>query len=342
MNCLINFELSVASLLETLVTQTEIESIRQHLELSQAPLVLTHERPDGDAIGSLLAMGLALKSMGKQPRLAIVDGVPARFQFLPGASDVQKRLPDSFDLLIVLDCADMGRIGYDLARLGKRPDINIDHHPTNENFASINYIQHEAAATAELLYALFLELKIPIDQAMSQPLMLGILTDTIGFRTTSVHPGLLRIAADLLEKGAQLSDLYDRALNQRSYLGSKYWGRGLLHLERQGEMLWTELTLEDRKAVDYPGNDDADLVNLLTTIEAPSIVLIFVEQTDNKVKVSWRSKLGYNVARVATSFGGGGHEQAAGAMIVGSLEEVKVKVLHNTQKLLETPTEEQA
>ena len=324
------------------MTQAEIERIRQKIDQSQAPLVLSHERPDGDAIGSLLAMGLALKRMGKQPSMAMVDGVPSRFQFLPGAADVRKQPPASYDLLIILDCSDMDRIGFDLAELGKLPGINIDHHPTNERFAEINYVNHEAAATAELLYHLFLQLNIPIDAEISECLMLGLLTDTIGFRTSSVHPGLLRTAADLLENGAHLTDLYHRALNQRSFLGAQYWARGLLHLERDGEMLWTELTLEDRLAVGYPGNDDADLVNLLTTIESPKIVLIFVEQTGNKVKVSWRSKVGYNVARVATSFGGGGHEQAAGAMIIGALDEVKAKVLEATQKVLDIPVEEDA
>ena len=324
------------------MTQAEIEQIRQKIEQSQAPLVLSHERPDGDAIGSLLAMGLALTRLGKQPSMAMVDGIPSRFQFLPGAADVQKKPPENYDLIIVLDCSDTDRIGFDIAELGKSPDINIDHHPTNERFAEVNYVDHQAAATTELLYHLFLELNIDIDEEISEALMLGILTDTIGFRTSSVHPGLLRTAADLLESGADLTDLYHRALNQRSFLGVQYWGRGLLHLERQGEMLWTELTLEDRKAVGYPGNDDADLVNLLTTIESPNIVLIFVEQTGNKVKVSWRSKLGYNVARVATSFGGGGHEQAAGAMIDGALDEVKARVLEATQKVLEIPVEEDA
>jgi phosphoesterase RecJ-like protein len=342
MTCSINYVLSGVSQLEIPLTQAELESIRQHINHSTAPLVLSHERPDGDAIGSMLAMGLALKNMGKQPCMAMVDGVPARFQFLPGAAEVQHQLPESYDLLIVLDCSDMNRIGFDISGLTKRAHINIDHHPTNEQFAEINYVKHEAAATAELLYHLFLELGIHIDQEISETLMLGILTDTIGFRTTSVHPGLLRTAADLLERGAHLTDLYDRALNRRSFLGAQYWGRGLLQLERQGEMLWTELTLEDRKAVGYTGNDDADLVNLLTTIEAPSIVIIFVEQTGSKVKVSWRSKLGFDVARVASSFGGGGHEQAAGAMIAGSLDEVKTRVLAATQNVLDTLVEEQA
>jgi phosphoesterase RecJ-like protein len=327
----------VANPQESLVTKTDSEQIQELIQKSQTPLVLSHERPDGDAIGSLLAMGLALKRLGKQPQMAMVDGIPSRFHFLPGAEEVKKELPESYDLIIVLDCSDMDRIGF---APGRKPDINIDHHPTNEYFGVINYVEHSAAATTELLYRLFHNIDVPLDDEISDVLMLGLLTDTIGFRTSSVHPELFRIAADLLEKGARITELYDRALNQRSFVGAQYWGRGLGHLERQGEMLWTELSFEDRRVVGYPGNDDADLINLLSTIESPKIALIFVEQAENKVKVSWRSKVGYNVAQIATSFGGGGHEQAAGAMIAGALDEVKIKVLAATGRLLDSPEKE--
>jgi len=319
------------------VTKTESEQIQEAILQSQNPLVLSHERPDGDAIGSLIAMGLVLKKIGKRPYMAMVDGIPSRFHFLSGSDEVEKKLPESYDLLIVLDCSDMDRIGFDLE---KKPDINIDHHPTNEKFGVINYVEHKAAATTELLYKLFQDMDVPFDVEISDALMLGLITDTIGFRTPSVRPELFRAVADLLEKGAHLTDIYERALNQHSFVGAQYWGRGLGHLERQGDMLWTELSLDDRKAIGYPSNDDADLINLLTTIESPKIVLIFVEQAGEKVKVSWRSKLGYNVAKVATSFGGGGHEQAAGAIVPGSLNEVKTKVLAATQKLLEPSQKE--
>lgn len=319
------------------MTKTESEQIQEAILQSQNPLVLSHERPDGDAIGSLIAMGLVLKKIGKQPYMAMVDGIPSRFHFLSGSDEVEKKLPESYDLLIVLDCSDMDRIGFDLE---KKPDINIDHHPTNEKFGVINYVEHKAAATTELLYKLFQDMDVPFDVEISDALMLGLITDTIGFRTPSVRPELFRAVADLLEKGAHLTDIYERVLNQHSFVGAQYWGRGLGHLERQGDMLWTELSLDDRKAIGYPSNDDADLINLLTTIESPKIVLIFVEQAGEKVKVSWRSKLGYNVAKVATSFGGGGHEQAAGAIVPGSLNEVKTKVLAATQKLLEPSQKE--
>lgn len=324
---------------ESLLKATDAEKIRTVLEQCQRPLVLTHERPDGDAIGSLLAMGLVLKDMGKEPWMAMTGGIPARYRFMQGASEVHDKLPEQHDALIVLDCSDIGRIGFELIHT---PDINIDHHPTNEMFATINYVDHTMAATTELLYRLYAELGFPLQIDTCNALMLGLITDTIGFRTPSVHPGLFEVVADLLGRGANLPELYDRSLNQRSFEGARYWGRGLGHLEREGEMLWTELTLEDRQSAGYRGDDDADLVNLLTTIESPKIVLIFVEQAGEQVKVSWRSQIGYDVAAVASAFGGGGHNQASGAMIPGTMSDVKKRVLDATRKLLESDEVAQA
>jgi phosphoesterase RecJ-like protein len=300
--------------------------------------VVSHERPDGDAIGSTIAMGLMLQKLGKKPQMAIADGIPSRYHFLKGASGVEDRLPDEFDLIIVLDCSDTRRIGFELPR---QPDINIDHHPTNDQFADHNLVMPQAAATTEILFNILPQLNITLDVDLAEALLVGLITDTIGFRTPSVHPGVFDMAAELLKSGADLNGIYNRALNQRSFSGARYWGQGLRKLERDGGLLWAELSLADRNAAEYPGNDDADLINFLTTIESPTITLIFVEQAKGKVKVSWRSKPGVNVAQVASSFGGGGHEQAAGAMIAGTLEEVKASVLQATKALI-TPSKEDA
>jgi phosphoesterase RecJ-like protein len=312
------------------------DPLSQKIHQSEYPLVVSHERPDGDAIGSTIAMGLALHKIGSKPQLVIADGVPSRFHFLAGAGEIKAQLTDEFDLIIVLDCSDTQRIGLSLPR---QPDINIDHHPTNNHFAVHNLVRPQAAATTEILFELLPQLNVDIDEEIASALLLGLITDTIGFRTPSVHPGVFHMAAQLLEHGADINTIYNRALNQRSYVGARYWGQGLQKLNKDGELLWAELSLADRKAVAYPGNDDADLINFLTTIESPTVTLIFVEQAEGKVKVSWRSRPGVNVAQIASSFGGGGHEQAAGAMIAGTLEEVKSNVLRATKPLV-SPSKE--
>ena len=141
-------------------------------------------------------------------------------------------------------------------------------------------------------------------------------------------------AAKLIDYGANISDLYLRSLILRSYESTRFWGAGLSQLEREGAIVWTKLTIEDRKKAGYSGRDDADLINVLSAIKDASIAIIFVEQPSGNVKVSWRAKPGLDVARLAMRFGGGGHAAAAGAELHGTLDEVMSRVLHETHGLL--------
>ena len=147
-------------------------------------------------------------------------------------------------------------------------------------------------------------------------------------------PKALRVAADLMETGVDLPTLYQQALLSRSLNAVRYWGTGLSKINANGRMVWTTLSLADRQQIGYPGRDDADLVNVLSTIEDTDIVLIFIEQSEERVKVSWRSKPGFDVSQIAVNFGGGGHKTAAGAEIEGSLEEVVSTVLQATKSLI--------
>ncbi len=170
---------------------------------------------------------------------------------------------------------------------------------------------------------------------MATNLLAGIVTDTIGFRTASTTPRVLQVAADLMTRGAALTEVYDRALNQHSLAALRYWSHGLARLEARGGLVWCALTLEDRRAAEYRGNDDADLINLLGTIDDARVALILVEQSDGRTKVSWRCREGFSVARVAEQFGGGGHDLAAGAMISGDRAQVEQAVLAATLAALE-------
>ena len=134
--------------------------------------------------------------------------------------------------------------------------------------------------------------------------------------------------------GANLPHLYNRALIQRPYEAVVFWGKGLARIQRHDRLVWTILTQEDRKTSLYPGRDDADLINILSTIDDTDIAIIFVEQKHEHIKVSWRAQPGWNVAQIALQFGGGGHAAAAGADITGTLEEVQTKVLQATQAIL--------
>jgi len=310
----------------------EIEFVRHELENSLRILVVSHIRPDGDAVGSLLGFGLALQVAEKQVQMVLSDGVPASFKHLPGVNQIRKNPVGSFDYIIVVDCSDIDRVG-DALNGYQLPDLNIDHHVTNLNFARTNLVETGAAATAEILAAYLPSMGLEINTDVSIALLTGMITDSLGFRTPSMTPQTLRLAADLMEKGADLPDLYYKAQIEKSFVAIRYWGKGLHRVQREGPLIWTSLTLEDRKAIDYPGRDDADLINVLASVGDCDVAVIFVEQPDQKVKISWRARSGYDTSQIALSFGGGGHLAASGAEVEGSLEEVEALVLTETRRL---------
>lgn len=311
-----------------------VQMTRSKLQNARRILVVSHIRPDGDAIGSLLGFGLALQESGRQVQMVLADGVPASFRHLPGSESVRQKADGFFDMVCVLDCSDLKRTGLVLEDYG-RPDLNIDHHITNVNFAEINLVDTQAVATAEILVRLLRDLDLPFPQPAAAGLLTGIITDTLGFRTSNMTPEAMRIAADLMEAGASLPELYQRALIDRSFEAVRFWGYGLTKLQRDGSMVWTTLTMEDRKAAGYSGRDDADLINILSSIESAEVAMIFVEQPNDHVKVSWRAQPGFDVSPIALSFGGGGHPAASGADIPGEMEEVQANVLRATRALLE-------
>lgn len=311
--------------------------LKESFKKSHRVVVLSHIRPDGDSIGAMLGMAFALEAAGKSVQRVNADGVPSVFRHLPGADLIRKKLDGEFDLVVSLDCSDLFRTG---GIMGDTPiDINIDHHITNPHFAKINYVDPEAVATCAILAEHLGDWGLQINQNAAITLLSGIVSDTIGFRTPNVTPHTLRLAADLMENGINLSDIYSRALVRRPVEAARYWGRGLTALNQDGRLVWTALTLKDRAEVGYPGNDDADLNNVISNLDGIDISVLFVEQRANHWKISWRAQQGIDVATLAQSFGGGGHPPAAGAEMDGSFQEITEKVLPATKALLEKPVE---
>lgn len=308
-------------------------AIKARLEKAQEVLIASHVRPDGDAIGSLLGLGLALKNAGKSVQMVLVDGVSS-FKFLEGSELVTREPKDGFDTFVTVDCADFKRVGKPFENFAP-PDINIDHHKTNENFGKLNLIEAEEAATAAILTNHLPEWGYAITKPIAAALLTGIVTDTLGFRTSNTNPSALRLCAQLMETGVDMPDLYMRSLVRKTFPAAKYWGMGLLGLEQKNGIVWATLTLEDRKRAGYGGNDDADLINMISAIDGNKVGMIFVEQNDNHVKISWRAlDSSVDVSKVAKHFQGGGHAAAAGADIPGALSEVQSLVLKTTREML--------
>lgn len=308
------------------------EAFRQ-LQAAQRILVVSHVRPDGDAVGSLIGLGLSMGDLGKEVQMVLSDGVPAIFKHLSGSEQVVKRVSGNFDMIVVVDCSDLQRTGTALQNI-TIPDINLDHHPTNTGFAKFNLVDDTAVATSEMLTEYMPSFGFPISKIVADALLFGMITDTLGFRTNNMTPKALQLSANLMEAGGDLPHLYEKGLLNRSVEAARYWGVGLSDLQQDGRIIWSALTLTDRRSVGYAGRDDADLISFLSTIEDADVALMFVEQGNRHVKVSWRSRPGFDVSKIAAHFGGGGHAAAAGAQITGQLSDIQTKVIVTTKNML--------
>jgi phosphoesterase RecJ-like protein len=303
------------------------QQILQTILSAEHITLVSHIRPDGDAVGSLIGMGLALRAYGKDVFFAFEETLPQRFHFMEDLAKKGTRHTES--LLIALDCADQKRMPKQFHE--EKMDVNIDHHATNEMFAAINLVDHTAAATAEMVADLLTTWKIPIPAPAANALLMGIITDTIGFRTPNTTPHTLRTGAALMEKGADLTDMYQQALSDVSWEASILWGFALNKLQKEGNIIYTVITCEDRQKSGFTGRDDADLTNFLSSIQDADVSILFNQQDESSVKVSWRSRTGVNVAKIAAEFGGGGHPAAAGAEIELPLHLTQQKVLDVTK-----------
>jgi phosphoesterase RecJ-like protein len=311
-----------------------IGAIKSRLDSAQNIVIASHVRPDGDAIGSLLGIGLALKNAGKAVQMVLVDGVTSSFRHLEGSELIVREPQAGHDTFITVDSADFKRVGKPFENFGQ-PDINIDHHKTNEAFGKLNLIEAEEVATAAILTHYLPVWGYEITKPIAAALLTGIITDTLGFRTANTNPSALRLCAQLMETGVDMSDLYMRSLVKKSFPAARYWGAGLTSMQQKNGIVWSALTLEDRKRAGYSGNDDADLINMISAIDGNKVGMIFVEQSDNHVKISWRAlQHGIDVSPVAKHFNGGGHAAAAGADIPGALTEIQPLVLQTTREML--------
>lgn len=307
--------------------------IRDRFEQAQSVAVVSHIRPDGDAIGSVLGLGTALAEAGKAVQFILEDGGSTIFKDLANFEKLQKAITTPVDLVVVVDCSDLERTGKVLNELAV--DINIDHHPTNTQFAAVNAVQEDASATAQIITESLESWGLAMSPAVAEALLAGILTDTIGFRTSNTTAATLAAAGRLIDCGIDMPSLYNQVLLERSFESVKLWGQGIEHLQHNGRIAWTTLDADDRKKARYFGKDDSELTSLLSTIKDIDIILVFVTQDNGTVKVSWRAKPGVDISQTAVSFGGGGHAPAAGATIEGVLDQVMERVIAETKKVLE-------
>ena len=306
----------------------------ERIASASSVLVVCHVSPDGDAVGSLLGLGLALKPT-KRVTMICPDPVPEEFHHLPGRDMIAGPL-DGWEyftgpgtVLVSVDCSARDRLGKlcDTERLAKMPIVNIDHHPTNTYFGEANWVEPTAAATAQMLVHLIEALNIPLSAGCATCLLHGILCDTLGFRTSNTTAEVLKTSIRLIEAGAPLAFLTDRIFNHRPLGMVQMWTRALLQLKLEGRILSSEITQNMRREAGYDQDGDAGLVNFMNTTNEADIAVVFSELEDGQINVSIRSSMGYDVSKVALQLGGGGHAQAAGCTLPGPLEDAKARVL---------------
>ncbi len=311
-----------------------ISQLAQHEKIA----VIAHFRPDGDAIGSSLALGLALKAMGKQVRIFNEDPLPPRYAFLEG-SDLFETLPPTLcseiSMVICVDCGAWKRLGDHAIELLDPKTcsaflVNIDHHGSNEMYGQINIVQAHQAATGCMIAELIGELGVPMTSAMATALYVAINTDTGSFQYGSTTPAVMRTAADLMECGVDIQDV-NRRLYQETPLSTLMVNREVLNhmvVELDGQLSHYSLDMATKAAMNLDLDDTKDLVEIIRVIEGVKASVIFEELDCGRIRMSLRSKdPRVDVSRVAAQFGGGGHKMAAGIRMSDPLPVCREKVL---------------
>jgi phosphoesterase RecJ-like protein len=294
-------------------------------------------QPDGDNIGSSLALCLALKKLGKKVVFVIDDNVPELYRFLKGAREAEK--PSSveeidFDLLIALDCGDLERLGKAAQLVSKTKLVNIDHHISNTKFGEMNLVEENASATAEIVYKLIKSMGIFIDKDIADCIYTGIVTDTGMFQYSNTSEETHSITAELIIAGVSPSDIFNKIYQNSPKEKVLLLGEALKSLEFFNNDMVSCISIS-KAQVDNIAEEDIDtegIVNLGRDIFGVEVAIFLKQKETNLVKVSLRSKTYIDVSIIAKDFGGGGHIRAAGCAVEGSLESVKQQILEAIQK----------
>ena len=305
--------------------------------LGRQVLLLNHVSPDGDCLGSTLALARVLRARGQRAVVASSDGVPEMYRFLPGAEQVVSALPAdlAFDVAVFMECSTPDRAGVLAARaVGVPLWINIDHHVSNGGYGDLVLYEPEAAAVGELVMPIARAIG-PVDGETATCLLTALLTDTGSFRYASVTPRTLRIAADLVEAGASPAHVFTQVYENRPAAALRLLGMALgrLEISADGRIAWTAVTQEMLRASGASMEESEGIVGTLRAIGGVQVALLFKEEPDG-IKVSMRGGAGVRTNVIAERFGGGGHPAAAGFTAPAPLPDVVRRTIEAVQREL--------
>ena len=314
------------------------------LRRSHRPLLMTHVRPDADGLGSQLALAEALRSLGKEPRVVIASRFPPRYEFLdPGRKVVENFTPpgDAFrtsDAILVLDTGTWNQLGEFAPFLKGFAGHKavVDHHLTQDELGGSRFVDATAESTGRLTYELIRAMGVPITPAMANNLFVALATDTGWFRHPNATAATFALAGELVRSGATPTTLYEALYESAPVARLKLHGVALSRLATRanGQIAYTEIGLKDYAETGAVPGDTEDLVNYPRSVEGVEVALLFIEQAEGDTKVSFRARSKVDVARLAETYGGGGHRLAAGARVPGPLAAAREKVIQAAEKAL--------
>jgi phosphoesterase RecJ-like protein len=312
-----------------------LDNIIEEINKAKSIVILTHEVPDGDAIGSSLALYNGLKQIKKQVDV-IIPEFSKTYTFLPGTEEIKKESNNKYDLAIALDCGDIKRLnGFAKYFQDANCKISIDHHGVNTMFGDYNFVNPAAPACAQILIIVLEALNIDINKEIGTCLLTGIITDTGGFKYPGVTAETFEFAAELLNRGVNVSNIYKKVLQTQSKQRFELTKKAMERLEflENGKITFTYITKKDEEEVLATNGDHEGIVEMGRDIEGVEVA-IFLRETEEGYKISLRSNEYVNVSDVCLMFNGGGHIRAAGGLINLPLNEAKKRVVDECKKYL--------
>lgn len=318
------------------MAESVLEQIKEKVDKANSILIVTHENPDGDAVGSSLGFMHGLKKLEGKRVDVLIPELNDMYRFLPGADEILSTAnAEEYDLCISLDCSDLDRLASCkeiFTKIGN--SIVIDHHITNQNFGDVNYVNAVASSTCQNIIVIMATLDISINKDMATCIYAGMLTDTGGFRY-NVQPETFEIAGMLLETGIDIDRIYKVLFDETTEARTKLLGRALNTLEtfENGKIAFSYITNKDFEELGCQDGDQENIVNYGRNIKGVE-VSIFVREKDGGYKVSLRANEYIDVSRIATKYGGGGHVRAAGFTTEMSFEQLKEKIVEDVKEQL--------
>jgi phosphoesterase RecJ-like protein len=306
--------------------------IKNMLDRSNNILIISHQKPDGDACGSSLAMYHALKSLNKNVAIFLVDQPAEYFNFLPGVENISANrdvLYSNWDLVLILDSSNIDHTKVSLDELDA-PIINIDHHFSNERFGDINHVDDTASSVCEIVYKFLSFAGLDINQSIATCLLCGILNDTNGFSNSATTVDSIEIASQLVSRGAKIHKITDHVVKNKTINGLRLWGEVLSRLSHDDDMEFAFTYIKDDEYHKYQISEEEldGIVNFLNVISNTSISALF-RIGRHQTKISLRTtRDNVDVSKMAVSYGGGGHKKAAGFSLPYSLSDRSEDLCH--------------